>query len=145
MALPVVGYDVRLDGQKANGERLPKARFEHTFAQEQVDGDKPHTIAVDAWYELVAESVKGADENYTVAEATGIRDNQMAHLKVRQDKATLTVVGEGILHVSLMAMDGTEVAASDVPVLGIGHLSAGIYIVKVETTGGTLVRKVRIS
>ena len=145
MALPVVGYDVRLDGQKANGERLPKARFEHTFAQEQVDGDKPHTIAVDAWYELVAESVKGADENYTVAEATGIRDNQMAHLKLRQDKATLTVVGEGILHVSLMAMDGTEVAASDVPLLGIGHLSAGIYIVKVETTSGTLVRKVRIS
>ena len=93
----------------------------------------------------MAESVKGADENYTVAEATGIRDNQMAHLKLRQDKATLTVVGEGILHVSLMAMDGTEVAASDVPVLGIGHLSAGIYIVKVETTGGTLVRKVRIS
>ena len=145
MALPVVGYDVRLDGQKANAEMLPKARFEHTFAQEQVDGDKPHTIAVDAWYELVAESVKGADENYTVAEATGIRDNYMAHLKLRQDKATLTVVGEGILHVSLMAMDGTEVAASDVPVLSIGHLSAGIYIVKVETTGGTLVRKVRIS
>ena len=56
----------------------------------------------------------------------------------------LTVAGEGVEQVSLIAADGRVVAQSDTDTVAIGQLSPGIYVVTAEAAGKTLVRKIRI-
>ena len=118
--------------------------MDYTFAEPQTDGQAQHTIAVDVYYSAVAESVKGSVEHFTVDGATGISQQWVPDLTVRQSEAILTVSGEGVEQVSLIAADGRVVAQSDTDTVSIGQLSPGIYVVKAETAGKTLVRKVRI-
>ena len=143
LELPISGYDVHVDGQKANQEPLKEARLEYQFAEAQTD-EKPHTIAVDVYYEAVASSVKGNAENFTVAAATGIEDHAVAELTIRQENATLTVTGTSVERISLVTLDGREVAAADGHVLSLNGLTTGIYVLRTEVQGKTLTRKLYI-
>ena len=144
LELPVVGYDVRIDGAAANATPLTEPCVEYAFAEPQTDGSAQHTIAVDVYYSAVAESVKGGVEYFTVDAATGISQQWVADLAVQQSDAMLTVAGEGVEQVSLIAADGRVVAQSDTDTVAIGQLSPGIYVVTAEAAGKTLVRKIRI-
>ena len=144
LELPVVGYDVRIDGAAANATPLTEPCVEYAFSEPQTDGSAQHTIAVDVYYSAVAESVKGGVEYFTVDAATGISQQWVADLAVQQSDAMLTVAGEGVEQVSLIAADGRVVAQSDTDTVPIGQLSPGIYVVKAEAAGKTLVRKIRI-
>ena len=140
--LPVTGYDVRIDGQKANTFTLTEPTFAYTIPG-ATTGEK-HTLSVDTYYEAQAESVKGGAVNFTIGQTTGINGHFIADLTIRQTNATLTVAGPSVEAITILTADGAEVATAQGHTVPVGHLAQGIYLVQVKAAGHTTTRKIRI-
>lgn len=141
MELPVAGYDVSVDGKKLNTAILSEPRFTYNFPS--ADKDR-HALNVDVYYEAVPQSVKGADVYFIIGSSTGIVDNTIASITIRQTDSRITVTGNNVSSVSLFSADGAAVASADSDTLAIGQLPEGIYVVKAVVDGKTVTRKIRI-
>ncbi|MGM9712595.1 MAG: hypothetical protein ACI3Y5_00535 [Prevotella sp.] len=141
MELPVLGYDVSVDGKKLNTAMLAEPRFTYTFPS--ADKDR-HALNVDVYYEAVPESVKGSDVYFIIGSSTGIEENTIASVSIRKTDSYITVTGDNVSGVSLFSADGAAVAATGSDTLAIGQLSEGVYVVKAVVDGKTVTRKIRI-
>ena len=141
MELPVAGYDVSVDGKKLNASMLTEPRFTYTFGSADKES---HALNVDVYYEAVPQSVKGSDVYFIIGSSTGIEENTIASITIRQTDSRITVTGNNVSRVSLFSADGAAVASADSDTLPVGQLSEGIYVVKAVVDGETITRKIRI-
>lgn len=136
----VDGYDVLIDGTKANGARLSTTTFKHEFAAN--DG-KAHTLQVDTYYPARAEAVPGKAMTFYIG-VSGIDNATVAVLNMRGDNNRLCVEGDGVESLTAYSMSGTAVASAAGNTLDISHLSSGVYVVKVKVNGNDVTRKIEV-
>lgn len=142
LPVPVSGYDVKIDGVKANGETLTTTQFAHSFTEADT---KEHTVSVVTFYELTSKSVEGAATVFIIGQDTGISENTVADITLSEQNNELRVMGEGVKKVAIIAADGTQVAEAAGNTVSLDTIPAGIYVVKVSTEGEPFVRKIRIN
>lgn len=140
-ALPVAGYDVKIDGQKINSEMLTANSIYYNFEKEDA---KEHTINVDVYYTVKPTSVSGGTTRFYIG-ATSISDNTIDRIEVRQGNNEITVSGNGVTSVELFSAAGASVASAKGNTISISGLSAGVYVVKAVVNGETITRKVMIA
>lgn len=141
LPLPVAGYDVTIDGKKQNTEMLTKNTFDYTFDAEDA---KQHTIQVDVYYTVDPQkSVKGSVNTFYIGTA-GIADNTVGVISLVQGDNQITVQGNNVTSVALVAANGATVAEAAGNTVAINGVAAGVYMVKAVVDGETVVRKVQI-
>jgi len=139
--LAVDGYDVNIDGVKRNSSVLTAPKFDWTFA---TDDGKQHSISVDVYYPAKSVSVKG-DRTYFYIATAGISENVVSEINVRYGENYIKAEGEGVKSVAVYAADGAELASAQGNTLNVSGLGAGVYIVKVNVSGKSVVRKIKIT
>ena len=140
VALDVAGYDVRIDGAKKNSDMITATEFSYDFGAEDA---VQHTINVDVYYNVSPTSVSGTTNRFFIG-AAGIDDNTIARLEVRQGDNEVTVAGDNVTSVDIVAANGATVASATGNTVAINGLSAGIYVVKAVVDGKTVARKIQI-
>lgn len=141
--LPVDGYDVRVDGTKANGQTLTEPTFTYAFG-DGADLNATHKVNVDVYYSVVGK-VEGSAVFFTLA-STGIGSNVVNDIKLTGDgESYIRVEGEGILGVDLYSANGTLVSSTDTNVVNVSGVQGGVYILKAKTANGVKNFKVRVS
>ena len=138
--LDVAGYDVRIDGAKKNSEMLTATEFNYDFGAEDA---VQHTINVDVYYTVKPDCVSGTTNRFFIG-AAGIGDNTIARLEVRQGDNEVTVAGDNVASVDLVAANGATVASAAGNTVSINGLPAGIYVVKAVVDGKNVARKIQI-
>lgn len=142
--LPVEGYDVRVDGVKANEQTLTEPTFTYAFG-EGADMNATHKVNVDVYYS-VAGKVEGGAVFFTLAAAAGIGENVINDIKITRDgDSYIRVEGEGVLGVDLYSVNGTLVSSTDTNVVNISGVQGGVYVLKAKTANGVKNFKVRVS
>lgn len=142
--LPVEGYDVRVDGVKANEQTLTEPTFTYAFG-EGADINATHKVNVDVYYS-VAGKVEGGAVFFTLAAAAGIGENVINDIKITRDgDSYIRVEGEGVLGVDLYSVNGTLVSSTDTNVVNISGVQGGVYVLKAKTANGVKNFKVRVS
>lgn len=141
-ALPVKGYDVKLDGKKLNEAMVTETKYSYPVASIGGNENKPHKMTVDTWYEPATTAVPGVPVTFTIA-GSGIDETFVADLNVTNDGAILRV--STAMDVALYDMNGVKVASAEGDSVRIDELATGIYVVKAATAEGkTIVTKVNI-
>ena len=141
LPLPVAGYDVTIDGKKQNSEMLTKNTYDYTFAAEDA---KQHTVQVDVYYTVDPQkSVKGSVNTFYIGTA-GIEDNTIGVISLVQGDNQITVQGNNVSSVALVAANGATVAEAAGNTVSINGVAAGVYMVKAVVDGETVVKKVQI-
>lgn len=140
-AIPVAGYDVRIDGVKKNTEMLTSPTFTYDFGKAD---DVKHTINVDTYYTINPTSVKGGTMKFYIS-TTDIADNVIARIEVRQGNNELTVEGDGVSSVELVSAAGATVAKAGGNTVSLDGIAAGAYVVKAVVNGATVTRKIVIA
>ena len=140
VALPVAGYDVNIDGEKKNAEMLTANTFSYDFGSED---NKEHTIQVNTYYNAKAETVKGGITRFVVS-TTGIADNAIERVAIRQGNNELTVSGNNVKSIELFNAAGASVAAAKGSVLSLNGIEAGVYVVKAVVDGENVTRKISV-
>lgn len=142
--LPVEGYDVRVDGVKANEQTLTEPTFTYAFG-EGADMNATHKVNVDVYYS-VAGKVEGGAVFFTLAAAAGIGENVINDIKITRDgDSYIRVEGDGVLGVDLYSVNGTLVSSTDTNVVNISGVQGGVYVLKAKTANGVKNFKVRVS
>lgn len=131
-ALPVKGYDVRLDGAKLNDALIEETEYVYPLVSVGGDSTTTHKMYVDTWYEPAAVAVPGQPVTFTLKSA-GVEDTFVADLNITNDGAILKV--SDALNVALYDMNGVRVVAAESDSVRIDGLAAGIYVVKATTAG----------
>ena len=139
---PVAGYDVAIDGEKKNGTMLTSPAFDYDFG---TDDGKQHSIRIDTYYTVAAAAVEGGVTRFTLGDVAGIGQNTIGRIELRRGDNELTVNGEGVESVEIMAADGTSAARADGNTVSLGGIPAGTYIVKVVAGGKPTTRKIVIA
>lgn len=141
--LPVDGYDVRVDGTKANGQTLTEPTFTYAFG-DGADLNATHKVNVDVYYSVVGK-VEGSAVFFTLA-STGINGNVINDIKLTRDgNSYIRIEGDGVQGVDLYSINGTLVSSTDTNVVNISGVQGGVYVLKVKTANGTKNFKVRVS
>lgn len=138
--LPVDGYDIYIDGEKKNTEKLTKTNFDYDFGAEDA---KQHTVQVDAYFTGTTEAVKGTTNTFFIGTA-GINDNTMATVEIQKGDNEISVVGNGVTSVELVSAAGATVASAKGNTVSLNGVSAGVYVVKAVVNGETVTRKVEV-
>lgn len=139
--LPIDGYDVTIDGEKKNNEKLTTNSFNYDFGKEDA---VEHTINVDVYYTVSPKSVKGGITRFYIG-AAGINENTIERIDVRQGNNEITVDGDNVTSVNIFSTDGATVASAKGNTVSINNINAGIYVVKAVVNGETIVRKIMIA
>lgn len=139
--LPIEGYDVFLDNAKKNAAKLTERTYTHDFG---TDDKQQHTISVDVYYIVKSTSVKGGVTNFLIA-VTGIDENTIGLIEMRQGENELTVTDEGVTSVELVSAAGAVVAKAEGNIVSLNGLTAGVYVVKAVVAGETVTRKIMIT
>ena len=141
LPLPVAGYDISIDGKKQNTEMLTANTYDYTFAAEDANR---HTVQVDVYYTVEpTKSVKGDVNTFYIGTA-GIADNTIASISLRKGDNEITVEGNNVTSVSLVAANGATVAEAAGNTVSLSGVAAGVYVVKAVVDGETVVRKVQV-
>lgn len=140
-ALPVDGYDVSVDGVKKNDAKLTDTSFSYDFGSAD---SKEHTIQVDVYYTVKAESVKGGVTRFLLG-STGIDENTIGKIEMRQGDNEITVTGDNVSSVEIIGSNGASVASANGNTVSINGLASGVYVVKAVAGGKTVTRKVVIN
>ena len=82
---------------------------------------------------------------FTLGDVAGIGQNTIGRIELRRGDNELTVNGEGVESVEIMAADGTSAARADGNTVSLGGIPAGTYIVKVVAGGKPTTRKIVIA
>ena len=136
--LPVDGYDVLIDGVKKNTSLVEETAYTHDFG---TDDKQQHTIRVDVHYAAKAEAVQGSVTKFLIA-VSGINDNVVSDITLRQGSNLLTVEGEGVTSVSLVSVSGATIAVAEGNTVSLDCVAEGVYVVKAVVAGETMTRKV---
>ena len=142
MEMPVLGYDVRIDGEQKNSSLIADTRFDYSFTPEELDGKATHSLNVDVHYSATA-IVKGGTTWFEL-NTSGIAANHVAHLSLQRGDNCLSVVGEGCQasSIELLATNGTRVAAAASGTLSLNHLATGVYVVRALVDGKSYLWKI---
>ncbi|MGN0231736.1 MAG: T9SS type A sorting domain-containing protein, partial [Muribaculaceae bacterium] len=137
--LPIVGYDVNIDGVSINDETLTATNTTFTFPA--VDTQK-HTISVDTNYP--AGVVKRGAANYFYLSGSGV-ENVVANITLLQGANMLTVSGGEVSSLRLFSVAGALVRAAEGNTVALDGLAQGVYVVRATVDGERVIRKIRIS
>lgn len=140
-SMTATGYDVNIDNVKRNNEPLTATSFDYTFASAD---SKSHTITVDAYYPVKAESVKGGITRFMIGTA-GIEENVIQTISIQKGDNELFVKGDNVNGVEIYSASGAKVAGADGNAVSLNGVSAGSYIVKANVAGKTITRKIMIN
>lgn len=140
MALPVAGYDVNIDGKKMNTAILANPAYDYDFGSED---SKLHTISVDVYYTVKAQSVQGGVTRFNIG-AAGIGDNTIQRIEIRQGDNELAVSGDGVVSVQLYSTSGAEVASASGNTVSLNGIAPGVYMVKAVVNHEVITRKIQI-
>ena len=142
--LPVNGYDVLIDGEKANDELLTEPRF----VQQNLDWmeAQTHRIRINTTYD-----VNGAD--YTVEGKqivfnvlAGVERIDIDRVQVYPNPATSYIAVEGSVDMlSLYDLSGRMVAQAATNTIDVSQLPAGNYLLVIENNQGSRTVKVLIA
>ena len=138
--LPVAGYDVNIDGVKKNSSMLTTTSFNYDLG---TNDSKEHTISVDVYYTVSPQSVKGGETRFYIG-TTGIGDNCIGRIEVRQGSNSLTVSGDNVSSVQLVSTSGATVASADGNTVSLDGVDSGVYVVKAVVAGNTVTRKIMV-
>lgn len=141
VALPVDGYDVSIDGEKKNTAKLSEPSFFYDFGTKDAN---EHTLQVDVYYTVKAESVKGGVTRFVIGVA-GINENTVGKIDMRRGDNEITVSGGNVSGVEIVSVDGAKVAGTSGNTVSLNGVQSGTYIVKATVDGKTVTRKVVIS
>lgn len=140
--LPVIGYDVNVDGIKRTDNRIEETSYVFNFPQTDTDA---HTISVDTYYKEIEGVIVGA-QNIFYLSGTGVQSpTAMADITLRQGDNRLTVVGEGVENVAIVSAAGSVVAQASGNTVNLNGLPTGVYVVKAIASGKAIQRKIRIN
>ena len=139
-AMPVAGYDVLIDGAKKNQDMLTSTSYAYDFGSED---NRQHTIRVNVYYNVSPTSVDGGITRFYLG-TTGIADNSVGRIEVRQGDNEIVVSGDGVQKVDIVSASGATVASANGNTVSIDGLAAGAYVVKATVGGQTVTRKVAI-
>lgn len=137
----VAGYDLYVDGTKANTDKLTATTYTHNFG---VADTQQHTARVDVYYASATESVEGNTVTFTLPGLTGINAANTEKLTLRYGENFLTIDG-GAQSIEAFNASGAKVATTTSDKLNITGFAPGIYVVKAKTAQGTLTRKIEVS
>lgn len=141
LPLPVAGYDITIDGKKQNTDMLTQSYFDYDFTAEDA---KQHTVQVDVYYTIQPQkSVKGNVNTFYIGTA-GIEDNTIGVISLVQGDNQITVQGNNVSSVALVAANGATVAQVAGNTVSLNGVSAGVYMVKAVVDGEMVVRKVQV-
>lgn len=139
IALPVDGYDVKIDGEK-KADKIKATEFEYDFGAED---SKEHTVQVDVYYTVKPESVSGGITRFVLG-VNGIGENVVGKLAITKDNNELTVTGDNVKSVEIVSASGAVVAKTNGNTVSLNGLTGGVYIVKAVAGGKTVTRKIVI-
>lgn len=141
VSMPIDGYDVKVDGVKKNTQMLTTTSFDYDFGTSDA---KEHTISVDAYYTVQPSKAVSGNATRFYLGTTGISDNTIARIEVRQGNNEITVNGDGVTSVDLVSAAGATVASAKGNTVSLDGVSAGVYVVKAVVNGETVTRKIQI-
>lgn len=133
--LPVEGYNVLLDGKKANTELVK----ENTFTQEGIEWKEgsTHRVKVNAVYAVNGGTleVEGRQQIFTVS-PSAVEGIEVDRVKVYPNPATSFIAVEGNAEkLVLIDMAGRTVAETTADVLDVTSLPVGNYLLNVHNNG----------
>ena len=137
--LPIIGYDVNIDGVTINDETLTATNTSFTFPS--VDTEK-HSISVDTNYP--AGVVKRGAANYFYLSGSGV-ENVVSNITLLQGANMLTVTGGNVTRIRVFSVAGSIVRNAEGNTVAIDGLAQGVYVVKATVDGKRVIRKIRIS
>ena len=137
--LPIIGYDVNIDGVTINDETLTATNTSFTFPS--VDTEK-HSISVDTNYP--AGVVKRGAANYFYLSGSGV-ENVVSNITLLQGANMLTVTGGNVTRIRVFSVAGSIVRNAEGNTVAIDGLAQGVYVVKATVDGKSVIRKIRIS
>lgn len=140
VALPVSGYDVKIDGEKKNSDKITECSYAYDFGAEDA---KEHTVQVDVYYTVKPESVSGGVTRFYIG-AAGISENVIGKLSVTKGDNEITVTGNNVKSVDIISVGGATVASAKGDTVSINGLSSGAYIVKAVVDGKVVSKKIMI-
>ncbi len=140
-ALPVSGYDAYIDGAKKNAEKLTTTSFAYDLGN---TNRTDHTIRVDVYYDVMPTSVKGNVNRFTI-NATGISENTVDRITMRQGDNEITVSGNNVTSIEIASADGKSIAKAKGNTVSINGIATGVYVVKAVVDGKNITRKIAIN
>lgn len=140
-AAAIDGYDVIVDGEKVASKQA-NTKYIHDFG---VVDNIEHSAQVNVYYKTVSESVKGNTIYFTLkALADGIGAATVEKLNLHMGENILTIDG-GANTIEAYSTNGSKVATVNGDQLNITGFAPGVYVIKAQTSRGTLTRTVEIS
>ena len=138
--LPVDGYDVKIDGEKKNAEKITENSYSYDFGAEDT---KEHTIQVDVYYTVKPTCVEGSVNRFYLG-VSGIDENLIGKINISMGDNEIAVGGDNVKSVDVISAAGATVASAKGNTVSVNGLPTGIYIVKAVVDGKTITRKVQI-
>ena len=137
-AIPVEGYNVRVNKAQVNTELLTEPTMECQFPE----GDATYKLNVDVCY--TADRIVEGNTIFFEVGPKSIGEQTVAMLHIEQQQSFLRVSGVEVSEVSLVNISGQTVARSNDSQLHIGNLAAGTYVLRIVTAQGVQSQKVQI-
>lgn len=126
---------------KKNAGKLTNTSFSYDFGAEDTN---EHTIQVDAYYTVKAESVKGGITKFILG-VSGIEETTTGKIEMQKGENEITVTGNNVSGVEIISANGAKVAGAKGNTVSLDGIQTGTYIVKAVADGKTVTRKVVIS
>lgn len=137
----VTGYDINIDGTKRNSAPVTTTSYSYDFGEADT---KEHTIQVNTYYSVKPTSVEGGVTRFQLNTA-GIDSNTVSRFELLKGDNVLTVNGENVKNVEIIAANGISVASADGNTVSLNGIAAGSYVVKANVAGKTVTRKIMIN
>lgn len=131
------GYDVRIDGKKANEETLTEPTFSYTF-----DANGTHRISVSVLYPDPIGEFTGDTKFFTIS-ITGIENAVADALQVNLNGSNSVLRVEGVTASSIEAFsaNGRKVASATGNEINVSSLTPGTYVIRITTETGKQVAR----
>ncbi len=139
LELPVKGYNVAIDGKGIFDGLTSATSISHDMGTAD---NQQHSIRVDVCYE--AETIVKGKTTFFHISSTGIADSYVAQLQLRQGENQLVVDGCEVKTIRAIAANGIQQALVHGNTMDISTFAPGVYLLRIETEGKMLIRKIKI-
>lgn len=137
--IAVDGYDVAIDDKVVNSEKVTETSFAYNMT-----GTGTHSLRVNTWYPGVETSVKGEATTFTLGLSAIKGIGADSDIRLVKGVNYLKVEGEGVQAITIYNSAGAVSAKAVGDIVDITSLPVGVYVVRITTINGVVLRKLII-